>query len=120
MKRITPEAIKEAMERTGLKLIHNDWGDGITCGCPQTILYADQCEGHKLTKEYTEDDSFVEDWADAGFDGYYAMGFRVGFDEPERSINFSNGYGIEDSYRQGVTDGKECRMALLKEEEDDY
>lgn len=98
--RITVEAIREAMERTGLEIICRSWGDGTNCGCPQMILY--RAAGGE-SGQYA-----AEDWVRQKYGYYYSIRFRQAFDgkDVER-------YLARAESQLGYADGLAARRELL-------
>lgn len=104
-KRITPELVVCANFSARLELLPGNWGDGQTCGCPQTILaVADEIDlfSHDIEES-------VEAWARAEYGHAYAEGFRNGFDRP-----WDEAYAdiVDPRERDGFADGAACRKAL--------
>lgn len=114
--RITPEMIREAMAQfPEMEIVARNYGDGTTCGCPQTILAraANVPPPTAKEREQTIDGgelafaTRVMAWGDNAYGDEYAYGFRRGFDRSE--------FLPSESPRamEGYTDGQACRDALL-------
>lgn len=100
--RITPEEVVCANFALGLRPTQG-YGDGETCGCPQTILAL----ARGITGPYLG--SKVEQWADKQYGADYAEQFRTSFDYPRDPIVAPPGTRAY----IGVQDGRACRAALL-------
>jgi hypothetical protein len=97
MRRILPEEVKQAYERTGLKPIRNGWHrkDGEqACGCALTAVCLDG--GHNGILDTEQRMNYAE--VALGLDPQYARGFLHGFDcvKIEEEVHLHRQMGWED------------------------
>ena len=103
--RITVEEVREAVEKTGIKLVSGDWGNGrvgseACSGCAMTALWLAVGHGPEINH------CSARDWAYRKYGTNYAFGFIDGFDDGYDNIQSNR-------YVEGVADGKAVRASLI-------
>jgi hypothetical protein len=120
MNRITPEMVKEAYEKTGLKPMAKTWADwegDRKCGCALTACYYAKVENPTEFNKYIEkvDEDIIEPFLSdkLGLDEEYIIGFIRGFDN---STSPTPLYARDYNARKiGYEDGQAARKAVFGE-----
>lgn len=113
-KRITPQMVKEAYQKTGLKPVRGQWTafeDGRQCGCGLTALLCSSGFSFQRVDEFTNEKALPIEYAADRLllDRNYATGFVGGFDGKLKSW-----YTIEEE--PGYLDGAEVAAAIFGEQ----
>lgn len=106
MNRITPEMVKKAYAKTGLKPKRGACGDHVTCGCALAAIWV--AEVHPKKPDLGHADFWG--WAESVYGFGYSHSFAHGFDwtsGPKRRGD----YGVP----EGFDDGLACAAAIFAE-----